>query len=101
MTALQLFEPNPHTIYSIDAAARLANVPRHSILVYYKHGLIEPIVGDEGAYYFDEGALRLLRRVDYLHSECGINFQGVKMVLDLMNEVERLQVENRFLRRWR
>jgi hypothetical protein len=29
---------------------------------------------------------------------CGVNLAGIKMILDLMNQVERLQSEVRFLR---
>ena len=35
--ALQLFEPDPHTAYTIEMTAYLVDVPRHTILVYYKY----------------------------------------------------------------
>jgi len=99
MHALQLFEPDPNTLYTIEAAARLADVPRHTILVYYKHGLLCPVVDPEcGAYFFDDTAIRLLRRIEYMRNVSGVNLAGIKMTLDLLNEVERLQSEVRFLR---
>jgi hypothetical protein len=42
MRSLQLFEPEPEAMYTIEAAARLAQVPRRRILIYYKHGLVSP-----------------------------------------------------------
>ena len=99
MNFIQLFEPDPNILYSIDATAHLAEVPRHTILVYFKHGLVAPLVGDDGAFYFNDDAIRLLRRIEYLRSTCGLNLPGIKLALDLMNEVERLQAEVRFLRR--
>ncbi|MDB6064688.1 MAG: MerR family transcriptional regulator [Pedosphaera sp.] len=97
--ALQLFEPDPDMIYSIEAAARLAQVPRHAILVYYKYGLVSPVVDPEsGGYYFDNEAIRRLRRIEYLRSVRGINLAGTRMILDLINEVERLRAAARFAR---
>jgi DNA-binding transcriptional MerR regulator len=99
MNVIQLFEPNPQTLYTIDTTAHLAAVPRHAILVYYKHGLVAPVVDQEGVYHFNDDAIRVLRRIEYLRSACGLNLPGIKMALDLLGEVERLQAEVRFLRR--
>ncbi|MBV8900489.1 MAG: hypothetical protein JOY92_10325 [Verrucomicrobia bacterium] len=51
-----------------------------------------------GAYYFNDEAIRTLRRVEHLRTNCGVNLAGIEMILDLMNAVERLQSEVRFLR---
>jgi DNA-binding transcriptional MerR regulator len=51
-----------------------------------------------GGYYFNDEAIRTLRRVEHLRTTCGVNLAGIKMILDLMNQVERLQSEVRFLR---
>lgn len=99
MNIIQLFEPSPDTLYPLDAAARLAEVSRHAILVYAKHGLVAPYIDEAGAYYFDDEAIRVLRRIQRLHIGYGLNLPGIKMVLELLNEVECLQAEIRFLRR--
>jgi chaperone modulatory protein CbpM len=96
---IQLFEPNPNTHYTLDATAHLAEMSRHAILVYTKHGLVTPIIDEDGAYYFDDDAIRVLRRIQRLHAGCGLNLPGIKLALGLLNEVERLQAEVRFLRR--
>jgi DNA-binding transcriptional MerR regulator len=97
--ALQLFEPDPRTAYTIEMTAHLVGVPRHTILLYCKHGLISPVVDPAcGGYYFNDEAIRLLRRVEYLHTSCGVNLAGIKMILDLMSKVERLESEVSFLR---
>ncbi|MBV9489559.1 MAG: MerR family transcriptional regulator [Verrucomicrobia bacterium] len=100
LRALQLVQPDPRTVYTIEAAAYLVDVPRHTILVYYKHGLVSPVVDPAcGGYFFNDEAIRLLRRIHYLRTVCGINVAGIKMILELTSEVERLQAEVRFLRR--
>lgn len=97
--ALQLFEPDPDTVYPLEVAERLAHVPRRLIAVYCRHGLVSPVVDPTcGGFCFNEEGIRVLRRVEYLHSVCGINLVGVKMIIALMNEAERLRAEARFLR---
>lgn len=97
--AVQPFEPDPDTVYTIEATEHIARVPRRAILLYCKHGLVSPVVDPEcGGYYFNDEAIRTLRRIEYLRADCGINLVGIKMILHLINEVERLQAEARFLR---
>jgi DNA-binding transcriptional MerR regulator len=97
--AIQLFEPDGDTVYTIEAAAQIAQVARRSILVYYKHGLVSPIVDPErGGYYFNDEAIRTLRHIEYLRTHCGVSLVGIKLILRLMNEVERLRAEARFFR---
>ena len=96
---LQLFEPAPEAVYTIEAAANLAHVGRHRILVYYKQGLVSPVVAPEcGGFYFNDEGVRTLRRIEYLRTNCGINLAGTRMILELQNELERLRNEARFLR---
>jgi DNA-binding transcriptional MerR regulator len=97
--ALQLFEPDPDVVYTIETAARMTHVPRHTILVYYKYGLLSPVVDPGlGGYYFNDEAIRALRRIEHLRSDFGINLTGARIILDLMNQVNRLRSEVRFLR---
>jgi DNA-binding transcriptional MerR regulator len=97
--ALQLFEPDPRTAYTIEMTAQLVDVPRHSILLYCKHGLVSPVMDPAcGGYFFNDEAIRVLRRVEYLRTSCGVNLAGIKMILELMNKVERLESEVSFLR---
>lgn len=96
---LQLFEPPPDAVFTIEGAAHLADVSRRTILIYCKHGLISPTrrTADSG-YSFDGDAIRALRRINALRVVCGDDLSGIKIILDLMNEVERLHSEVRSLR---
>src|SRR3954471_7543064 len=95
--ALQRFEPDPDAVYPIDSAAYLAGMPRHEILVCCKHGLVSPLIDQTyGSYLFDTDAIRTLQRIRYLRQECGINLPGIQMILQLMNEVERLRTAARY-----
>ena len=94
--ALQFLEPEPNAVYTIEAAAHLAHVPRRTIAVYCKHGLVSPVVDPEcGGYYFNDEAIRTLRRIEYLHHDCRVNLLGTRVILGLANELERLHSELR------
>ena len=99
ITTLQLFEPDANAVYSIETVAHVTSLPRHEIGVYCKEGLVSPVVDPEcGGYYFNDEAIRTLRHIEHLRSDYGVSLRGVKMILDLMNEVEQLRDEVRFLR---
>ena len=97
--ALQRFEADPQVVYSIDTVAHLANVPRRVILMYYKHGLVSPASNpQQRGYYFDAEAIHALRQIEQLRNRYGINLVATRVILDLMNEVEELRGQVRFLR---
>jgi DNA-binding transcriptional MerR regulator len=90
--AIQPFEPDPHTVYTIEAAAHFAQMSRRMILVYCKHGLISP-AGEprEHGYSFNGNAVRTLRRIEDLRTVSGIDIVGIKIILNLSNRVEELR----------
>lgn len=90
--AVQPFAPDEHTLYSLDEAAHLSTLPRHFVLVCCKHGLIAPIVDSAyGGFFFDTPAIRTLQRIGYLRRDCGVNLTGIKIIVELMDEIERLR----------
>ena len=92
--ALQPFVPDPNAIVPLDTAAHLARMPRHFVLVCCKRGLVTPSIDpDYGGYFFDAAAVRTLQRITYLHGECGINLTGIRIILQLMDEVGRLHTD--------
>ena len=69
------------------------------IVVYCKYGLVSSAVDPIGnGYYFDRNAIRTLRRIESLRSVCGDDLSGIKIILDFMSQLERLQSEVRSTR---
>jgi DNA-binding transcriptional MerR regulator len=98
---LRLFEPTQDVVYTINAVERLTRVPRRTILIYCKHGLIstttDPMIDPEwGGYYFDQEATQMIRRIEHLRVACGINLTGIKLILELTKEIKRLQTISPF-----
>jgi DNA-binding transcriptional MerR regulator len=100
VTALQLFEPDARTVYTLDAVASLTQIPRRLIIVYCKHGLVSPVMDPAcSGWYFNDEAIRILRRIEYLRTAGVFNLVGMKLVIDLLKEVEQLREELNFRRR--
>ncbi|MDR3403230.1 MAG: hypothetical protein P4L99_12105 [Chthoniobacter sp.] len=97
--ALELFQPNPNVLYSLDATAHLAAVPRRSVLLYCRAGLVRPIFQPpHGMMAFTDEAIYTVRRIETMRAAHSIDVALIKNMFDLMDEVERLRAEVRFYR---
>ncbi len=97
--AMELFQPKPNVLYSLDATARLADVSRRAILIYCRAGLVRPVVQPPyEVMEFTEEAIYTIRRIEHLRTVHGLDLAWIKAMFDLIEEVERLRAELRFLR---
>jgi MerR family transcriptional regulator, heat shock protein HspR len=79
-------------VYVISVAAELAGVHPQTLRIYERKGLLEPGRTRGGSRRYSEADIALLRRIQELTNE-GLNLAGVKRVLALEAELERLRVE--------
>jgi DNA-binding transcriptional MerR regulator len=92
---IQLFEPPPGEVYTIEATAQLVDVPRRTIVRYCRYHLVAPAFDPAWTgYRFDRRAIRRLRRIEELRPLCRDTLGSIKIILDLMDEIERLNVRN-------
>jgi len=97
--SIEVFQPKPNVFYSLDATAHIAGVPRRSILVYYRAGLVRPVLQPPyGVMEFTEEAIYTVRRIEYFRTVHGLDLTWLKTMFDLLDEVQRLRTELRFLR---
>jgi len=87
-----------NVVYTIETVERITHIAKDRIVLYYQHGLVSPVRATEKEILFDEDAIHKLRQIAFLLSEYGVNHQGLKQFVSLMDEVERLREEVRFLR---
>ncbi len=98
-SALEMYQPQPDVLYSLDATARLAAVPRRALLVYCRAHLVQPVLLPPfGMMAFTEEAIYIVRRIEHLRAVHRCDLAWLNTVFDLLNEVEHLQAELRFLR---
>lgn len=91
---IELFEPLPNALYTIEATAQIVDVPRRAVVRYYKLGLLSPALNPARGYYFDRDGIRRLRRIEALRPLCCDALASLKIILRLMDEVERLSTQN-------
>jgi DNA-binding transcriptional MerR regulator len=94
VTALQLFQPDARSVYTLEATSSMTRLPRRLIAICFKHGLVSPVMDPAcSGWYFNDEAIRILRRIEYLRTACGLNMVGIKLIMDLASEVEPLRQE--------
>ncbi len=97
---IEIFTVEPKGRYDVKTAARLADVPTKTMVSYYRAGLV-PASSETGeAPRFDDESIHIVRQIERLRSQHGINLTGVKMIVELMEELRRLRSEVRFWREW-
>jgi MerR HTH family regulatory protein len=85
--------------YTVETVARITRIPEEEIIIFVRAGYVSPLPsGNQADLLFDEEAVHQLRRLAFLLSEYGINRDGLRMISALIDEVERLREEVRFLR---
>ncbi len=83
--------------YTVETVAKITRLSTERIVLYYREGLVEPVAPAEPL-LFDDRAVHQLRRIAFLLSEYELNHRGLRTMAALMNEVENLRAELRFLR---
>ena len=92
----QEYGSQPEEVYSLELIEKLTVVPRRTILVYHRHGLIRSTVDSQrGQQAFDGEAVRALRRIESLRRQYRVNLAGIKMIMGLLREVDDLRAELR------
>ena len=76
-----IFHGPDDPVYTISVAARLLRVSAHLLRQFEMEGLVMPARTDSNIRLYSDNDLRLLARVVYLFRDCGINTQGVKVIL--------------------
>ena len=99
--SIVVYQPKPNVLYSLDVAAHLAGVPRRSLLIYCRAGLVQPIFQPPyGMMVFTEEAIHTVRRIEQVRTVHAMDLDVIKTLFDLLGEVERLRSEVRFLRNY-
>ncbi|MBM3639581.1 MAG: MerR family transcriptional regulator [Actinobacteria bacterium] len=85
-------------VYVISVAAQLAGVHPQTLRIYERRGLLSPARTAGGNRRYSDADISRLRRIAEL-AELGMNLEGIRHVMSLEAEVERLRHEVEHLRR--
>jgi MerR family transcriptional regulator/heat shock protein HspR len=79
-------------VYVISVAAELTGVHPQTLRIYERKGLLDPSRTSGGSRRFSDADLTRLRHIQQL-TATGLNLEGVRRVLELEGELERLRAE--------
>ena len=78
------------TVYVISVAAELAGMHPQTLRIYERRGLVNPGRTSGGNRRYTEADIARLRRIAQLAAE-GLNLEGIRMVMQLEEEVVALR----------
>jgi MerR family transcriptional regulator/heat shock protein HspR len=81
------------TRFTISVAAELVNVHQQTLRHYERLGLIEPSRGKGEIRYFSSEDIEKIQQIRRLVDELGVNLAGVEVILNMRDQMERLQRE--------
>lgn len=77
--------------FLISVAAELAGMHAQTLRTYDRLGLVSPSRTSGGGRRYSEHDVDLLREVQRLSQDEGVNLAGIKRIIELTNQVEALQ----------
>jgi MerR family transcriptional regulator, heat shock protein HspR len=77
--------------FLISVAAELAGMHAQTLRTYDRLGLVRPQRSSGGGRRYSEHDADLLREVQRLSQDEGVNLAGIKRIIELTNQVEALQ----------
>jgi len=83
--------------FLISVAAELAGMHAQTLRTYDRLGLVTPRRTSGGGRRYSEHDVDLLREVQRLSQDEGVNLAGIKRIIELTNQVEALQARLREL----
>jgi MerR family transcriptional regulator, heat shock protein HspR len=91
-----IFDNSERAVYVISVAAELAGMHPQTLRGYERRGLVSPRRTGGGGRRYSEIDVARLRRIQTLTNE-GLNLEGVRKVLALEDEIDRLKVANQMI----
>jgi MerR family transcriptional regulator, heat shock protein HspR len=83
--------PEDRAVYIISVAAELAGVHPQTLRIYERKGLLSPARTAGNTRRYSDRDIERLRMIQRLTQEFGINLAGVKMIVEMENQLERMR----------
>src|SRR6476469_1863048 len=80
-------------VFMISVAAELAEMHPQTLRMYEARGLITPKRSPKNTRLYSQADVELLRRIQQMTTEEGLNLAGVETVLELELRLERMRLE--------
>ena len=84
--------------FSLHEFCECAELPQESVLEIVEQGIVEPTGPTPEQWVFDAAALATAKRALRLQRDLQIEWAGIALALQLLDELEQLRAENTRLR---
>lgn len=83
---------------SLEEVCEIAELPTEVLITIVEEGILEPVGSTPEEWCFDCTMLNIAKRAVRLHRDFEIEWSGIPFYLDMLEELEKLRVENKRLR---
>jgi MerR family transcriptional regulator/heat shock protein HspR len=90
-------EMEERAVYVISVAAELAGVHPQTLRIYERKGLVRPQRTSGNTRRYSDRDIDLLRKIQEMTQERGINLAGVKLIIEMQAELRALRAKTKQL----
>lgn len=80
-------------VYHISVVAQMVDTHPQTLRTYERMGLVNPERTDNNIRLYSEDDVEIVRRIQHLTQDLGVNLAGVEVVFKLLKEMERLKAQ--------
>jgi MerR family transcriptional regulator/heat shock protein HspR len=84
-------QPEDRAVYIISVAAELAGVHPQTLRIYERKGLLRPARTPGNTRRYSERDITRLQMIQKLTQEHGLNLAGVRMIVEMEDQLERMR----------
>jgi hypothetical protein len=87
--------------YTLEVVEKLTGISCRRVLSYCEFGFVSYRTGESStadSYSFDVEAIRRLRHIEDLRHRCQVSEQGLRILVGMLDEIEKLRADLRRLR---
>jgi MerR family transcriptional regulator, heat shock protein HspR len=84
-------QPEDRAVYIISVAAELAGVHPQTLRIYERKGLLRPARTPGNTRRYSERDIARLQMIHKLTQEHGLNLAGVRMIVEMEDQIERMR----------
>ena len=86
-------EGSATAVYVISVAAELSGMHAQTLRTYDRMGLVSPARTRGGGRRYSDRDIELLRKIQALSQDDGVNLAGIKSIIELTEERDQLEAE--------
>lgn len=93
-----MIETNITVELSLNEVCEIAELPTEILITIVEEGVLEPKGASPEEWCFDSTMLSIAKRAARLHRDFDIEWTGIPLYLDMIEEMEKLRAKNKTLR---